>query len=150
MKRLRNIRRIDNAQKRTWAWLVQVQRNCEIDIKMFSDGVYGGKRKALLAAIAFRDQLLAKESFYDYQIWRRSILRRNNTSGIPGVARYEKIANPATGRRDIFWLASWVDEYGASRKRKFSVLRYGERKAKQLAIAAREQQLKSTCVAKCA
>ena len=150
MKHLRNIHRIDNAANRTWAWLVQVQRNNQIVVKMFSDSVHGGKRKALQVAISYRAQLLADASFYEYQIWRRSILRRNNTSGIPGVARYDKIANPNTGRREVFWLASWVDEYGASRKRKFSVLRHGERKAKQLAIAERERQLKRVCTAKCA
>ena len=118
---------------------------------MFSDGVYGGKRKSLQAAIAFRTQVLAEmASHYEHQVWRRSVLRRNNTSAIPGVARYENIANPNTGRRVMFWLASWIDEHGASRKRKFSVLRYGERKAKQLATAERERQLKQVCAAKSA
>jgi hypothetical protein len=150
MKNLRNIRRIDNEINRTYAWLVQVQRDSHIAIKMFSDSVYGGKRKALQAAVSYRAKLLAEISFYEYQIRRRSILRRNNTSGIPGVGRYDKIDNPNTGRRVVFWLASWVDEHGAGRKRKFSVLRYGERKAKQLAVAERERQLKQVCAAKCA
>ena len=151
MKRLRNIRRVDNKANRTYAWLVQVQRNNQFTIKMFSDGVYGGKRKSLHAAIAFRTQLLGEmASHYEHQIWRRSVLRCNNTSGIPGVARYENMANSNTGRRVMFWLASWIDEHGASRKRKFSVLRYGERKAKQLAIAERERQLKQVCAAKSA
>lgn len=145
MKHLRNIRRIDNETNRTFAWLVQVQRNSRITIKMFTDGVYGGKRKALQAAISFRAELLAAAPEYEHQIRRRSILRRNNTSGISGVARYDKIDNPRTGHRVVFWLASWIDEHAASRKRKFSVLRYGERKAKQLAIAERERQLKRVC-----
>ena len=95
MKRLRNIRRVDNKANRTYAWLVQVQRNNQITMKMFSDSVYGGKRKALQAAIAFRTQLLGEmASHYEHQIWRRSVLRRNNTSGIPGVARYENTCQP--------------------------------------------------------
>jgi hypothetical protein len=147
MKRLRNIRRIDDDSRRrsTHAWFVQVQRDYRIAMKMFSDGVYGGKRKALQAAIAFRAQLLAEVSDYEYQIWLRSVLRRNNKSGIAGVSRHDAIDNPNTGRRVIFWLASWTDEHRVSRKRKFSVLRYGERKAKQLAIAERERQLKHVC-----
>ena len=150
MKHRRNIRRIDNEVNRTHAWLVQVQRNNGIAIKMFSDGVYGGKHKALQAAISFHTQLLAAVPEYEYQIRLRSILRRNNTSGIPGVARYDKIDNPNTGHRVVFWLAFWVDEHGASRKRKFSVLLYGERKAKQLAVAERERQLKRVCAIKSA
>ena len=119
-------------------------------MKMFTDGVYGGKRKALQAAISFRDYLLAEAPSYEHQIWVRTRLRRNNRSGIPGVGRYDQLANPRTGRRAVFWLASWVDENGASRKRKFSVLRYGERKAKQLARAERERQLARVCALKCA
>ena len=150
MKPRRNIRRIDNETNRTHAWFVQVQRNSRIVKKMFSDGVYGGKRKALQAAIRFHAQLLATVPAYAYQIGRRSILRRNNTSGIPGVGRYDVIDNPHTGRRVVFWLAFWDDEQGIRRSRKFSVLRYGERKAKQLAVAERKRQLKRVCAAKCA
>ncbi|MBI4936722.1 MAG: hypothetical protein HY846_00620 [Nitrosomonadales bacterium] len=148
MKHLKNIRRIDNETNRTHAWLVHVQRGNRIVIKMFSDSVCGGKRKALQAAITFHAQLLAEVPDYDYQIWLRTRLRRNNTSGIPGVARYDKIANRNTGRREVFWLASWVNEHGASCKRKFSVLCHGESKAKQLAIAERERQLKRVCAIK--
>ena len=148
MKRHLNIRRFDSEANSTFAWLVQVQRNHQISIKLFSDSIYGGKRKALQAAIEFRALLWADAS-YEHKIWRRSILRRNNKSGFTGVGRYDTVANKNTGTRQVFWLASWVDEHGASRKRKFSVLRYGERKAKQLAIAERERRLKEVCAAKC-
>jgi hypothetical protein len=86
---------------------------------------------------------------YEYHIHRRTILRRNNTSGIPGIGRYDNIANPDTGARAIFWLAFWDDEHGVRRQRKFSVLRHGEREAKKMAMAARERQLKEVCAAKC-
>lgn len=150
IKRLLNIRRIDNEANRTHAWLVRVQRNKHTAIKMFTDGVYGGKRKALQAAISFHAQLLASVPYYEYQIRLRSALRINNTSGFPGVARFESIANPKTGRRVAFWAAYWDDEHGVRRQHKFSVLLYGERRAKQLAIADRERQLKRVCAAKCA
>ncbi len=117
---------------------------------MFSDRVYGGKRKALQAAIDFREQLLATVPSVEYQIQRRSIIRRNNKSGISGVGRYKTISNPNTKHYAVFWLASWLNERGESRKRKFSILRYGEQKAKQLAIAEREHQLKRVCAAKSA
>lgn len=150
MKHLRNISRIDNETNSTHAWLVQVRRNNRSAKKMFSDGVYGGKREALQAAITFHTKFLAEVSDYEYQIWLRTRLRRDNTSGIPGVARYDQIANRNTGRREVFWLAAWVNEHGASRKRKFSVLFHGERKAKQLAVAERERQLKRVCTIKSA
>ena len=147
MKRPFRIRRVDYEAKHTHGYLVQVQRNHRITTKFFSDGVYGGKPKALVAAVSFRNELLA-EAHYEYQIWRRSIPRRNNRSGITGVGRYDKIVDPSTGRREIVWLAYWVNEDGSSGKRKFSVLAHGESRAKQLAIAERERQLRRVCAIK--
>lgn len=145
---MKNIQRIDNETNRTHAWLVHVQRGNRIVMKMFTDSVFGGKRKALQAATTFHAQLLAEVPEYEYQVWIRTRLRRNNTSGIPGVSRHDRIDNPNTGRRVVFWLASWTDEHGTGRKRKFSVLRHGEREAKRLAIAERERQLKRVCAIK--
>ena len=122
-----NIKRIDTDINHTHAWLVQVQRQGEIFIKMFSDNLNGGKRKALKAAIEFRDNTMTKASGYSYHFNRRTVLRRNNTSGIPGVGRYENVSNPKTKRVSIFWVAYWDDECGVRRQRKFMVSRYGEK-----------------------
>ncbi|THJ21576.1 MAG: AP2 domain-containing protein [Nitrospira sp. CG24E] len=150
MKPPRNIIRIDHDRSRTYGWRVTLQRKGEIVAKTFSDGVYGGKRKALNVAVDCRSMLLSQHSTLDHQLWVRTRLRRNNTSGIPGVGRYEVLANPNTGRRSTFWLASWVNEHGASRKRKFYVSHYGERQAKRLAVIERKSQLKRVCTIKSA
>ena len=76
-------------------------------------------------------------------------MRRNNTSGIPGVGRYERILNQKTKNIATFWVAFWDDEYGVRRQRKYSVSKYGEREAKILAIAERKKRLKEVCAAKC-
>jgi len=137
----RNIIRVDHEASRTHAWRVTVQRHNDIVAKTFSDLVYGGKRKALKAAVEYRDELLRRYSPYTHAIWVRTRLRRNNTSGIPGVGRYVERTNPHTGYTRVFWLASWVNEQGDSRKRRFLVTHYGERQAKRLAVAERERQL---------
>jgi len=144
----RNIIRIDHEASRTHAWRVTLQRCNDIIAKTFSDSIHGGKRKALKTAVEYRDELLRHYSPFAHAIWVRTRLRRNNTSGIPGVARYEERTNRNTGRTREFWLAFWVNEYGASRKRKFTVSRYGERHAKRLAIAERERQLHLVCATK--
>lgn len=143
---VKNIARIDNETSRTRAWLVRVQRNSNTISKMFTDGVYGGKHQALQAAIIFREQVLTVVPNYEYQMRRRNVVRRNNKSGIAGVGRYE--VKSVTGRIRSFWLARWDDERGICRLRKFSVKRYGERKAKQLAIAERRRQLAQVCAAR--
>ena len=52
---------------------------------MFTDGVFGGKQKALNAAIKFKTGILAGISEYKYYIRIRSKVRKNNRSGIFGV-----------------------------------------------------------------
>ena len=148
--RLRNITRIDHEASHTHAWRTTLQRWNGITVKTFSDSVHSGKRNALKAALEYRNALLLQHSPFTHQVWVRSRLRRNNTSGIPGVARYEVVANPKTGRLQVYWMAFWVNELGASRKRKFFISRYGERQAKRLAIAERTRQLNHVCAIKCA
>ncbi len=75
----------------------------------------------------------------------RTRIRKNNRSGIPGVARYEVLANPRNGRREAFWVAFWSNEHGIRRSRKFHISCHGERRAKLLAIAERERQLSRVC-----
>ncbi len=141
----RNVTRMDLDSKRDHAWVVTLQRKGAIIVKRFADGVYGGKRKALKAAVEYRDSFLARDKPFDHQIWIRTRLRKNNKSGIPGVGRYEVVDNPDNGRVRAHWVASWHDEHGASRKRKFSITRYGEEEAKLLAMAERNYQLKRVC-----
>ncbi len=148
MKKHKNIRRIDNDVNRTHAWLVQVQRNKKITIKMFTDGVFGGKRKAFNAALKFRNGVLAGISEYKYHMHIRSILRKNNKSGIPGVGRYDAIQK-IKDRKAAFWTAFWDDENGKRRSRKFYVSCYGERNAKKMAVSKRKEMLKKVCAAKC-
>jgi AP2 domain len=145
MNRLHHISRVDHEASRTHAWFVRVRRCYCNARKVFSDGVLGGKRKALKAAIEYRDALLNSLTSSDHEIWTRTRVRRNNRSGTAGVARYERPANPTTGHRQTYWAASWVDENGASRARKFSVSVYGERQAERLARAERERQLQRVC-----
>src|ERR1051325_2220211 len=49
MKPPRNIIRINHERSRTHGWRVTLQRKGKIIVKTFSDGIYGGKRKALNA-----------------------------------------------------------------------------------------------------
>ena len=136
----RHIRRVDDSRRGTHAWFVTVQRHNRINTKMFSDGVWGGKRKALEAARTWRDQHLQAE--HEHQLWRRNRLRRNNRSGLVGVARYErKSGTDGRSSGGAYWLASWIDSKGTSRKRKFSVRLWGEEGAKTKAIEVRTMQI---------
>jgi hypothetical protein len=130
-----NISRHDDPSRSTFAWVVRVQRKNRIMDKMFSDSVFGGKDKSLAAALAYRDALILAASPAAHNQWRRTIVRRNNKSGIPGVGLFTR----SNGNER--WIAFWDDEFGRHRTRSFSVQRHGEEKAKEMAIAERQKQL---------
>lgn len=126
------IYRVDSPKNGTYAWIVVLTRNRESFRKHFTDGVHGGRDPALAAAIAYRDEIVGrfaplKRSEYV------SVLRKNNTSGFPGV----RLNRDAEGN-PLYWAASWVPRAGAKAKVvKFSVAKYGFDRAKELAVRAR-------------
>jgi hypothetical protein len=126
------IYRVDSPKNGTYAWIVVLTRNRESFRKHFTDGVHGGRDQALAAAIAYRDEIIArfaplKRSEYV------SVLRKNNTSGFPGV----RLNRDAEGN-PLYWAASWVPQAGAKAKVvKFSVSKYGFERARELAVRAR-------------
>ncbi len=136
------ISRIDDEAHRTHAWRVSLSRRGERFVKNFPDQKWGGKRKALAAAKDCRDQFIQGNP----PLSRRefcSIIRSNNKTGITGVYRFSKSFKLKNGqiRESWYWEASWP--IGKSRQSHitFSVNELGERRAKQLAIAARRRAL---------
>jgi hypothetical protein len=68
--------------------------------KNFFDGTLGGSRKALAAAIAWRNRTIAKLEVVTLRQFC-AIKRSNNTSGVPGVHFLKTRAQPmALGGRE--------------------------------------------------
>jgi hypothetical protein len=134
---------VDNATSRTHGWLVTIQRRGVIYRKHFSDGVLGGKAKSFAAAKAYRDEVVAQHPPLSMQEYS-SIVKRNNRSGVVGVCRY-----CATETRDLpeekqrwFWVASWPLPDGRRKRVKFSIKKFGDQGAFDLALQARSDALK--------
>ena len=140
---MKHIYRIDHAKSRTHSWLVTVQRRGRIYHRHFTDAVYGGKRKALAAAKVYRDSLIASLRPLT-RLERCRIKKRNNRSGISGVTKIETWEQNR-GRRyhRRYWLAQWPIGNGKAQTKKFSITRYGEHGARQRALQARQEALKS-------
>lgn len=140
---LHHVYRIDDQASYSHRWMVHVGHRGRVVRRYFSDCVYGGKRKALAAAMACRDATLAAVRSKGYSVWFRTRKRRSNTSGITGVGRY--VYRDRSRRRLVlrpFWQAFWDDERGQRRTRKFTVQKYGEARAKKLARRARSEALR--------
>jgi len=138
-KAMYGISRIDDPVYRTYAWRVSLRRQNRMIVKNFTDKRHGSKSHALAAAKAYRDEIVAK---YPPTTRKQfcSTLRRHNNSGIPGVYRYAKPYTLADGkeRKLWYWETTWPTQEGGSAKATFSVKQFGEERAKQMAIAARE------------
>jgi len=143
-KAMYGISRIDDIAHRTYAWRVSLTRRGKKLVKNFPDKRWGGKAKALRAAKAHRDELLLAYPPLTRREFSKA-KRRNNTSGITGVYTYAKrfTLRNGTEKETWYWEAHWPTESGESAHEAFSVNRYGEAMARQMAIRARERGLRA-------
>lgn len=138
---MKHIYRIDHEDSSTHSWLVTIQRRGHVYNRQFTDTVYGGKRKAFAAAKVYRDYLLTHLRPLT-RVECCMVKRRNNRSGISGVTRIDTWENSRGRRyRRRYWLAQWPAGKGKAMMKKFSIKRYGERKAFQQAVRARRKAL---------
>lgn len=96
-----------------------------------SDVTYGGRRAARRQAY---DERARRETGPPVKLKQRNA---SNTSGIIGVSVSNELTR--SGRRIRRWAAIWPVISGTVGKRTFSVGKYGETKARMLAVAARER-----------
>jgi hypothetical protein len=134
---LYGITRVDHEPSRTHAWRVTIQRQGKVHVGHFSDGVYGGKSKALTAAKQFRDDVVAKHPPLSRKEYC-SILRRNNRSGYAGVSYHAEVVETEKGSVERrFWIARCPLEPWRTKLVKFSVAKYGSEGAFRRASASR-------------
>ncbi|HYE72959.1 MAG TPA: AP2/ERF family transcription factor [Blastocatellia bacterium] len=125
-----SISRIDQPDKYNHGYYVRVTHNLTTKSKFFADKAHGGKRAALKAAKEFEEELIAANSR------KKPVPSKRNKSGIIGVCRGIWIE---AGEKVTYWQAAWIDENGNRKNRKFSVKKYGEEKARKMAIKARRE-----------
>lgn len=121
-------------------WELKIVRSKKSFYRSFSDSKYGGKARALAAAIRCRDkELKARPIVSSYEQAIRP--KATNKSGIVGVRRTKRQVR--RGKKawsyDV-WAATGTPESGGKTKtRYFSIAGMGERKAKAAAIALRKE-----------
>lgn len=133
---MEGIVRIENAT--TGRWVVRFRRNRKTYVGHFADSHYCGKHAALKAAKAWRDEHLRDAQPMSSQAYY-SFIRKNNTSGVTGVFRVKLIKKRKNGTRTEHW--AWIAHSPTKpiRTRSFSIAKYGEQGAYDLAVAARKQ-----------
>lgn len=125
------ISRIEQPEKNNFGYYVRLTRRGIQHAKFFADKKWGGKRKALQAAKEHFEALAAQMPL-ESSVGRKSI---RNTSGCVGVSR---TSSTRKGHEYFYWQASWGS--GENRKSvKFSIKKYGEKRARRMAIRARRR-----------
>ena len=105
--------------------------------RYFADAAYGSADAARKAA----ERFASKNSELHQELLalrRRFEPRRSSRSKMPGVSRYEGYR-----ARGPYWLAYWDDANGRRVSRRFSIERFGEERAFELAVKAREKGVRS-------
>ena len=129
------IARIDIALQRTHGWQVRLQRRGVKYAKFFSDSSFGGDEGSLNIARQWRDQLIEKLEASVQNQTRICTRSARNSSGVVGVSKISVRAS--NGVIYQFWQATWSARPGKRCCVKFSVKRYGDSEAFELAVQAR-------------
>lgn len=141
--RNKGISRIDTSN--THGWFVRVYRDEAIYSKLFSDRRHGGKRKALEAATAYRDELETLLNKVDNRPRRNNRLpvvvrNKRNKTGVIGVCL--RTRQLESGKVSQCYSVTWAPEPGVQRCTSFSVAKWGKKEAFRRACELREKMIK--------
>lgn len=134
----KGISRIDQASRNTFGWYVRVMFNGKTRCKFFSDKVSGSKKKALNAAIQYRDQ--AEKELGRPRTDRLVASRTSrNSSGITGVRVRKQVVKTRKGERLVnkYYVVNWSPWPGKICTKMVSVEEHGEKGALLKACAIR-------------
>lgn len=116
-------------------WIVNLKRGGKSIARTFAFSTHGGREVASTQAQAWRDEQIHRHP----QPERRELaqrIKRNDISGVPGV-----LCQCWPDGRPMRWIAHTQIAKGVILTKSFGVKTHGYEQAKQMAIAAREQQL---------
>ena len=133
------ITRIDQPEKKNHGFYVRITHRGKSHQKYFPDKSSGGKTKALKAAKDHRDKLLSKMPKYKQEAAAKK-KRRIKQSGMVGVTHV--VSKSPKGKTYEYWQAAWLDGDSKRKTAKFSITRYGNDKALDLAKKARRAGLR--------
>ena len=135
----KGISRIETSS--TLGWYVRVYRNKRTYSKFFSDTKFGGKDKALEMALFEKEELDKMINKIPKKPTKRRVVTKDkrNTTGVLGVSRTSKKAS--NGKSYDCYTVSWRPEPKVQKSTSFSIKKYGEEKALEMAIQLRRKKI---------
>jgi hypothetical protein len=125
----KNITRIDHPDKHTFGYFVRIQWNGERRAKFFSDKAYGDRLAALDAALEWRNK--TEKELGKPRTERQVVGKTRSSSGVVGVRKRKE------GHTE-YYEATWVSTVGKLHRTRFSISKYGEKRALQMARRVRQ------------
>lgn len=121
-------------------WYARVYRNKKTYSKFLSDSKFGGKEKALEMAILEKDKLNMIIDKIPKKPTKRRVVTsdKRNKSGVIGVSRTSKKAS--NGKSYECYTVSWRPMPKVQKSTSFSIKKYGEKMALELAIQLRNKK----------
>lgn len=129
------ISRIDQPDKKNHGYYVRITNRGKTTQRFFPDKSCGGKAKALNSAREFRDKTFGKlpKARREAALARRKRIKQSGVTGVTHV-----ISKSSAGKVYEYWQAAWT-ERGYRKTAKFSIARYGDKKALDMAVKARRK-----------
>ena len=136
----KGVSRIDQPHKRNHGWFVRVVFQKKLFQKFFSDGVHGGRDRALHQAVQYRDDLerdLGKPRTDRVVVG----LTTKNSTGVIGVQKTLKSMRQRNGElvKTPVYEVTWSPEPLRVRRTSFSIRKHGDEGAFQKAFALRKR-----------
>jgi len=137
----KSVSRIDQEEKHTHGWYVRVRfRGSEVS-RFFNDKRHGGKRKALAAAVEFRDETERRigKPRTDRFVVQRDATRKSDVVGVRHVVKFTCTESGETRAHDVYEV-TWSPEPNVVQRTSVSIRKYGKREALRRAIAIRRDK----------
>jgi hypothetical protein len=137
----KGISRIDQPSRNTFGWYVRVMFNGTTRCKFFSDKASGSQRKALEAAIRYRDKV-------EIELGRPRTDRLvssgsgKNETGVTGVNISKQVVKTKDGEKVInkYYVVNWSPWPGKTCRKMVSIEKYGKRGALLRACRIRREK----------
>lgn len=120
------------------AWNCRIG-GCRVLCKRFTDCAYGGREAAFVAAMKWmvKEHKRSGLEYREGNVWTRP--KRGNSLPVGIYRIVVKSRAIRSQSSDVhYFRASWVDSGGRQHLRRYSIKRYGEARALEMAIEARE------------
>lgn len=113
-------------------WLFTIRIDGKRSNVSFHDADYGGKEGAYKAALEYKEKIYKEKNLNQKG--------RGSSGPIIGVSRTSSKREKRAGKitENAYWQAVYSDENGRQQTKRFSVSRYGEKKAERLAVQTRK------------